>query len=153
MKNNLQVLSSKSLFYFAFLMVIAMPLKAIPWLAPEAGSGIMSKKQTEMSNFLFQENSMFSMESTMAMFMAPDNTVIFEESFEGATLATVWTFVNTHSSADGNWHLYASDGNAGNDAIEVLYWYYNMMDESAISPQIDLSAYSGQEIALTFDFF
>jgi hypothetical protein len=52
-------------------MVIAMPLKAIPWLAPEAGSGIMSKKQTEMSNFLFQENSMFSMESTMAMFMAP----------------------------------------------------------------------------------
>src|SRR5690606_22970523 len=77
----------------------------------------------------------------------------FEESFEGATLPTDWTFVNTHSSPDANWHLNTSDGNDGNNAIEVLYWDYNMMDEWAITPQIDLSAYSGQEITLSFDFF
>jgi hypothetical protein len=100
-----------------------------------------------------QENARFSKSSAPkeALTFSKDVTVIFSENFEEAVFPPIgWTTINTHPTANSNWHR-ATDAVAGNSFAEVLYEDDVLMNEWLISPSIDLT--NATEITLGFSFF
>jgi hypothetical protein len=81
----------------------------------------------------------------------PISTLPYIENFEDGFPPTCWTFINTHTNPESNWHIINNVGNPG-DALETYWNDNNLMDEWAISPEFDLSGISGN-IVLSFDFY
>ncbi len=68
--------------------------------------------------------------------------------FEEFEEPTCWSFTNTHTNPNSNWHI--GEGYSGN-GLEALYSDANLMDEWAISPEFDLSGITN--VTLSFDFY
>ena len=81
---------------------------------------------------------------------SPVTALPYIEDFEGTFPPDCWTFINNHAMAQSNWHY--GTGNPAGNALAIQWSNASLMDEWAISPELDLSAITGS-ISLTFDFF
>ena len=81
-------------------------------------------------------------------------TLPYTEDFESGILGC-WTTTKTHPSPASNWHVGPETSgtcdNCGTYIATLEYTDAQMMNERLISPSLNLSAYNGQEITLSFD--
>ena len=151
MKNFLFSVKALSISVLLFLAG-SVPTMAIPWSAEHWQQANKNYENQISLNKIFTGN--FDFNRSASFFLNPnDETTLFEEGFEGAGIPAGWTVINTHSNPDSNWHITNMTSSQGSQAMELGYTNPDMMDEWLISPSMDFSAYSGQNIKLSFDFF